>query len=560
MNNLRTKLTRLNNNKYSLYEALLGEYNYKNFRLRIDEIQADPFAPPSKATLLIPFNSTMFDKSFLENPARTLSFCDSFARIIAQEGRRLFKEKKGSGNSGFFGIRYGKQKVIDGNAVLIKADIIEIRVLFGLPAYGRSIAASEALELFFKELPLLIESILDKKYNAQFLKAAALLERQIWLREECRKKGLIAFVGNNSILARENAVSDRPLQNAVPFISPKSLEVAFTCPDGFVIRGMGISKGVTLIAGGAYHGKSTLLSALSHGIYNHILGDGREYCLSAEDSVFLRAEDGRPVSGTDISPFIHSLPEGKSSTFFESSAASGSSSQAANLMESLEVGSSVFLVDEDISATNFLVKDERMRLLVPEAKETITPLIAALPHFKKMGVSFIMVSGALGDFLAEADKVIVAENYCYKDATLEAKKISLSVKKIAMAPFIIKQSRTFIDESISYFGRKDKAYIDGEPQKVRLGREEILLSAWHQLCDYAQYGTLAAVIAYAKKRGYLNDTPEHLKKCLEADIKKFGWDLFSDVGVKSWRYTAALRPVDIHAALCRLPSLKCTKL
>ena len=60
----------------------------------------------------------------------------------------------------------------------------------------------------------------------------------------------------------------------------------------------------------------------------------------------VRAEDGRPVTGLDISPFINNLPRGRDTCQFSTEDASGSTSQAANIMEALEAEATSLLVDE----------------------------------------------------------------------------------------------------------------------------------------------------------------------------------------------------------------------
>ncbi len=581
MHNLKTKLQRFHKCKYHLYQGLLGEYQFEDFTLVVDHVQVDPFAPPSKITVKIPFDKTDFDLELISTPVREYSFCDAFGRIIAQNIREFTKDDKGSGNGGFCGIRYGAQKVIESNAVIIKNDSIELKLLAGLPGFGRTIAGVEAQEFLLKELPNVIKnSIKNNDWIEDFV---ILTERQQWLRDICVEQGIVSFVANDSILARASSISDKPMshQKAKTFQSPPTLQKTITLPDGFKITGMAIDKGMTLIAGGGFHGKSTLLSAISHAIYNHIPQDGREFCVTDDRAVFLRSEEGRYIDGVDIDAFIHHLPEYQSSTFFQTENASGSSSQATNLVESCEMGAKLLLIDEDISATNFLIRDTRMRELVPDYKETITPLIAHVKNLKKQGISIIMVTGALGDFMHVADRVIVADNYEYTDQTEKAKQIikQYPLDEIEAREISFKPNRTV--EKISYIGKKDSAMIGGEFGKVFFGRDVIDLSAWNHLYDVSQYGTLSAVLAYAQKNNYVNNTtPQQIWQKVEEDISKYGWDIFSSVGFdhlsrrqisrqdkqhpkdksNNWRYIVKTRPLDWHATLCRLRSLKTTKL
>lgn len=587
MHHLKTKLQRFNNCSYNLYYGLLGTYQFDDFSLSVDQVQADPFAPPSKITITIPWGKTPFGLDLISTKIRTTAFCDTLARILAQKIRLLTKDDKGSGNGGFCGIRYGGQKVLESNAVIVKEGNIEIKLLAGLPGHGRKIAGAEAQDFLLKELTNVVnQSIVRNKDDQEhLLEVVKNAEKQSWLREECQKKGIVAFIANGAILARASSVSDKPMSHtkAKSFQSPPELQETLTLPDGSKIAGMAIPQGITLITGGGFHGKSTLLSTIAHAIDNHILGDGREYCVTETNAVWLRAEEGRYVEGVDISPFIHNLPENQSSTFFQTENASGSSSQATNLIEALEMGAKLFLIDEDVSATNFLIRDFRMRELVPDKQETITPLIAHMEHIKAQGASLIMVTGALGDFMNIADRVIVAHHYVYSDQTDKAQVIikNYPLDKIPSQPFTVRENRIVLSDSVQCMGKKGRSIIDGEKGKIFFGRETIDMTAWVHLSDYSQYGTIAAVLAYAQEKNYFDVSPQEVWKRVQKDLEEYGWDLFSTVGydslspreeqrkskqhidkltkTKAWRYTVQTRPLDWHAALCRLRSLQCQK-
>ncbi|MBM6838315.1 ABC-ATPase domain-containing protein, partial [Clostridium saudiense] len=241
-------------------------------------------------------------------------------------------------------------------------------------------------------------------------------------------KGLVAFVANNSILPRESGVSSKPLRDGKRFISPKELEIEFNTPNRGIIKGMGIPKGITLIVGGGYHGKSTLLRALELGVYNHIEGDGREFVITEDTAVKVRAEDGRAITNTDISLFINNLPNGKDTKSFNTENASGSTSQAANIVEGIESGANTLLIDEDTSATNFMIRDSIMQKLVAKEKEPITPYIdVAKSLYNRLAISTILVAGSCGDFFDIADLVIQMDNYEPFEVTDKAKALSRGI-------------------------------------------------------------------------------------------------------------------------------------
>ena len=298
---------------------------------------------------------------------------------------------------------------------MIQGETLELRLTVDLPAAGRTIQGMEAVSIFFEDLPKVIQQGVFQFPNMgltvkHFVDAH---EDQEWLRTALDEKGLVAFVPEGAILPRESGVSSRPLvMGSVPFYPPQELSVTFQLPHKGMINGLGLSKGVTLIVGGGFHGKSTLLRALELGIYSHIPGDGREYVATDPNAVKIRAEDGRFVEKVNISPFIKSLPLLRDTLRFSTDNASGSTSQAANIMEALEMGAKVLLIDEDTSATNFMIRDRRMQELVQKAHEPITPFIDKVRQlYQDRGVSTILVMGGSGDYFEAADTVIWMNNY-----------------------------------------------------------------------------------------------------------------------------------------------------
>lgn len=293
----------------------------------------------------------------------------------------------------------------------------------GLPAYGRRISAKDAEEMFFKEIP----DILNYTININEEEAQSfvqIIEDTEYLRGKLEENNLCAFIADDALLPRISGISDKPLKKAVSFKSPSSLRVAFSLPGGKEITGMGIKKGVTLIVGGGFHGKSTLLSAIEQGIYNHIPEDGREYVVSSKSAVYICAENGRYIENVNIEPFVSSLPFGKDTIHFSTENASGSTSQAAAIIEAMEAESKLLLIDEDTSATNFMVRDARMQELVSKTKEPITPFIDQVKQlYTNFGISTILVMGGCGDYFDVADCVIHMDSYIPYDVTQKAQNI-----------------------------------------------------------------------------------------------------------------------------------------
>jgi predicted ABC-class ATPase len=328
------------------------------------------------------------------------------------------------------------------------------------------------------------------------------------------------------VLPRESGASDRPLRDgAVPFESPVEYRVEVELPNGGFISGMGVPEGVTLVAGGGFHGKSTLLSALSWGVYDHVPGDGRGLVVARGDAVKIRAEDGRSVSGVDISAMIGDLPGGRSTKDFSTPNASGSTSQAANIAEAIEVGTSLLLVDEDTSATNFMIRDERMRELV--RREPISPFIDLVrPLHRSLGISTVVVVGGVGDYLDVADRVILLEDYVPSDATPRAREVTR--KFPPRAPLVDRevlppQERDVDASSIDLRRGKRQTARGRGLHTIELGRERVDLSYLEQLAEAGQTEAVARIIGGWAAAGEASGVGEFVRDAL-ASVSEKGLD------------------------------------
>jgi len=418
-----------------------------------------------------------------------------------------------------------------------------------------------------RELPKIVRDTLYAK-NLDLSAAeehVLLAEDQEFIRNQLKERGLIAFIGEGSILPRRSGVSELPMTEGkvVPFQTPPSLKITFDTPNHGPIEGMGIPEGVTLIVGGGYHGKSTLLRAIERGVYKHILGDGREWVITIEDAVKIRAEDGRRIEKVDISPFINNLPYGQDTTVFSTENASGSTSQAANIMEVLEIGARLLLLDEDTSATNFMIRDVRMQKLVAKEKEPITPFIDKVRQlYESYGVSSILVVGGSGDYFDVADNVIMMEEYIPRDVTLKAKEIASEFKtlreKEGGEQFGRIAKRIPLRSSFNpYKGKKVKVDAKGL-HTIIFGRSTIDLSAVEQLVDVSQTRAIADAIYYALKKQYIDDATcilDIIKK-VEDDIDAKGIDIISPFYGQHPGDYARPRKYEVASAINRLRTLE----
>ncbi len=502
-------LQSLDGQKYGAYKRLAGTYAYDNFQLAIDHIQADPYAPPSKVRIIINKITTGIPEHLVDSKLKRIAVSDFLTRNIYSEIHNLTKQQ-GHKHSNIMIDSCGPE-ILERSAVTITDNSIEVCLEIGLPAKGRKILGKTATHIFTTLVPEIVARALSYKNIDQVALAdqVTLMEDQHYIREFLVQQGYIAFVANGSILPRQSGVSQQPLTHAVSFTSPATYEQALTLPSGKQVRGMAIPEGITLIVGGGYHGKSTLLEALQRGVYPHIVGDGREYVITRDDAMKIRAEDGRSIAQVNIQPFIDNLPGNKDTTQFTTPNASGSTSQAANVMEALEARSSVLLIDEDTSATNFMIRDDRMQQLIAPEKEPITPFAHKVkPLYDDYQVSTILIVGGSGDYFDVADHVLMMDEYVLQDVTTKAHDIAKNTG--VQKPYHHSEhfgtitQRTPLTASFNSKGKDGRFKVKGRTT-ILYNKEQIDLAAVEQLVDTSQTNCLALMLAYYQ-RHLLNDT------------------------------------------------------
>ncbi len=562
MDRLKKTLEKINNKGYKAYKSLKGIYNFPDYQLLIDHVQGDPYASPSKIRIKINQEKAGFPEKFFATKIRKVAAEDFLTRTVFKAIKKIASGNRGTGNSGLIFIQEPGQEIIERTSIRLKANILEARMRVGLPADGRRIKSKDAYEMLFQELPqiistsLFLKSINHKKIELQ----VRLAEDQKYLRNKLTELNLVTFIANNSILPRASGISDLPMSRdfAVPFNSPKELEVKVNLPNRGSVKGMGIPKGITIIVGGGYHGKTTLLKSIERGVYNHIPGDGRELVISNKDSVKIRAEDGRWVEKVDISPFISTLPGNIKTTSFSTEDASGSTSQAANIIEALEIGTSLLLIDEDTSATNFMIRDERMQALVAKDKEPITPFIdKARSLYAEYEVSSIIVIGGSGDYFDIAQTVVMMENYLPKEVTKKAKKIidSHPTRRISEGGEkfgLINQRRLKKDSLNPYLGTKMKVKNKGL-NIIQYKRTIIDLSLVEQLLDKYQTACITSIILNIWKN-YPDRKVLSLNELISSQIeaiKKYGLEILTKSDSHPGELTLP-RPQEIAAAINRM--------
>jgi predicted ABC-class ATPase len=537
---LKQKLASIDGQDYASYQSLLGSYDFPLFKLIIQQIPKDPYAPPHTGIYRIQVqrNDDRIINLKTDSKVQKIAFADFLARYFFDASQRFSKGIRGTGYSGIITINRPGQSILERNSVVITDQIIEVRCFLGLPANGRKIKSQIAEQMLFSELPEIVNSsLLKKNIDLDSLnRHIEVTEDAEYLRNKLESLGLIAFIANNSILPRESGTSDKPMSSktAIPFATPDSLMKEMNLPHAGQIKGMGIPKGVTLITGGGYHGKSTLLKTLELGIYNHIPGDGREQCVSLAQTAKIRAYSGRNVVKTDISPFIKNLPFHKDTTSFSTENASGSTSQAANIMEAIEAGAEVLLMDEDTCATNFMIRDSKMQQLVNKDDEPITTFIDKVKQlYLEKNISTVLVLGGVGDYFDVSDQVIQMINYKPFDVTSKAHKIAnmFPVKRKIedeTYPFHIHE-RIPVFESIIPLNEHGKFSIYAkEVYRLNFGKHVIDLTDLEQLIELSQTKALGYAIEYSKKYMDKKSSLREVVHRVIKDIDENGIDVISD--------------------------------
>ncbi|EHV9682522.1 ABC-ATPase domain-containing protein [Vibrio parahaemolyticus] len=416
MDQLTATLKKIEKQNYRAYQQIKGQYDFTDFTLFIDHVQGDPYASASRFRATRAWSLTGLEWLKDESPAFQRAARDFIARSFEQ-----FAKQENT-----VSIALNGQTVLDSTAVLFTEEGIELRFRVNLPAEGRSVLGKKANNILTFHLPKFIRrATLERELDREaMVKHCQVVEDQSALREQLEAHNLVAFVANGSVLPRIAGNCDLPMKEAVEFTAPESLQVTLHAPNKGYVTGLGIPKGITLIVGGGFHGKSTLLNAIERSIYDHIPGDGREYIVTDQKAMKIRAEDGRCVHHLNLSNYINHLPMGKDTADFSTQDASGSTSQVAWLQESIEAGATSLLIDEDTSATNFMIRDERMQALVAKGDEPITPLVDRIGQLRdELDISTIIVMGGSGDYLDVANTVIQMHDYQAVDVTEKAKQV-----------------------------------------------------------------------------------------------------------------------------------------
>lgn len=518
---LRRLVERCDRRGYPALKELRGAYRLGDFELSVDRVQGDPFAAPSKLSAFVPHDVAGFSADLFDTPRKRTAFEDYLVRAFGRELARESFKVHGSGKSGLLATSRPGPEILERTACVCGRDGFTVRFEAGLPANGRSVAGDGLALMLLELVPACVRRALfaAARPAGEARAVADLAEDQEELRVQVAKRGLVCFVADGSVLPRESGVSSRPMRKALPFESPESLRVEVDLPHRGRVAGMGIPRGVTLVVGGGYHGKSTLLKAIEAGVYDHVAGDGRELVATDPTAVKLRAEDGRAVHGTDVSLFIGEVPSGADVHRFRTADASGSTSQAASAVEALAAGARTLLMDEDTCATNFMVRDELMAAVVDRDHEPIVPFVERVRDlYDKVGVSSVIVAGSSGAFFGVADTVLQMDGYRAYDVTARVRSVCAERGVPAPEPapgFVLPRGDRRLSvpvtrRSASHGGGGRGGAREGRVKSRARGLDEVQagearadLRLVEQLVDPEQLEALSLMVRLAVQRGLL---------------------------------------------------------
>ena len=609
LNELTSHLHAIDGRSYAAYKAIVGRYRSPlGWVLYIDRIQPDPYAPPTAIRVVLPLALTGADarltgtdahltetdshltgadarltesdprptgaaepltganSHLTATPTRAVALRDYLARTLREllKGQAISIAPAGQEILERSSVNLHETWQDDFSAPAFNAPgpYLELRLRWSLPAFGREIAGRQAARNLNLDLARAVAGLdlRESELGAEAWKHCQVAEDHAALQEILVERGWVAFLADGANLARRSGVSQLPLEGGVPLTAPETLAQTVQLPHAGVVRGTAIPAGVTVIAGGGYHGKSTLLNAIARGIYPHIPGDGRELVATVPEAMAVRAADGRAVTGVDLRPFISHLPgRDADPAQFTTANASGSTSQAASIMESLELwgqsAQAALLLDEDTCATNLLIRDQRMRALVSSEREPITPLVDRIRALhRERGISTLIVMGGSGDYLDVADQVLIMDSYRLVDATAQARQVCDSQPRMdtSLPDFPLPAQRLPQRPEAKRRGPSRTRALG--TQRLVLDRHEVDVADVSGLVDEGQALAVAWALRALLERHF--DGRTSLSQALAQVAKRLDDVGLDALGEAHPAFLVRPRLVDVGAAVNRLRSLR----
>ena len=524
--------------------------------------------PASVCELLLPASRFPIPGWAQSNDARSMAAADFILRSFTYGVRTVARQNRGVDGSGSFQCATLPQQILARNTVTFCARGLSIWFRVSLPgSRSKKVLAGEAEAMFCRELVDIVQRVKDDLTDGQRLRVQCeLVEDMLHVQERLGEHGLVAFVADGSRLPRASGVSDKPArQGVIAFKAPEGEAVVLDFPNAGKVSGLGIRKGVTVVVGGGFHGKSTLLDAVGKGIYPHVAGDGRERVVASKQAMMVCAEDGRSIQGVDISPFISTLPKKADPRAFFTENASGSTSEAAAIVENMLAGADLLLIDEDSSATNFLMRDRHMRKLIPE--DPITPFLDRVRQlYEAHGVSTVIIAGGSSDYLGVADHVIAMREYAPVDMTAEAKALDIPQSHPPAGPWKLSDRRQLLPGNFDPLYTNErmdkqvpvriKALRGQELEIIEYGKDLIDVRSLKGIVDADQMLTIGYCLLLARQLDLA------IKVCSPSVLARKVIDVVREKGLDALQppqsppvFFAGIRLLELAGAISRLRSL-----
>lgn len=417
MKKLWLLLRDLDGKPFGQLRRLSGVHSDRDIGLVIDHVQGDPYAPASRMRLDL-YPSFHPHLAIPTDPVERLALEDLFLREFCA---RLPSESIPAGDGPGGRVRSAHpDETIRPRSASSCGRALSLRFSYSFPAQARRLLAEPAAAVLTNRIPALALEIAQLVTPERVREHAAHLRRRQMIRQALDERGLCAFLPAGSITWR--LPDGTPAPGAVALQVPADLSTRLELADGTSLEGLAFPRGVTVLVGSAFHGKTTLLEALGRASCDLGPKDGLSLACAVAATEFVRVEEGRSVAATDLSPFFRRLP-GQNPSSFVSERASGATSQAANLHEALASGAKLVLIDEDASAANFLTRDPRISKLLPDG-ESVIPLAHRARELAEHGTSLVVVAGASSEWLSVADRVLVLSSFQPSDVTARAKEVA----------------------------------------------------------------------------------------------------------------------------------------
>jgi len=554
----RDKLLTLEGKPYQAYKSLEGTYRFERFVLSLDRVAQDP-GISSPMRVRVDQAEARFPTDLWSTRTRKVALEDFIARRWHETIRKVMRAPHAG--RGAYGIEAGGQQILERTACRITEDWLEIRGTITWPSDARKTAPKIAQAMMTEDVPQLIDgALIYGNHNPSAVQRhVQLAEDAEALRGQLVEHGLIAFIADGAVLPREHTSGKPVLSHLVTWQSPPELRVTLTLPHRGPVTGLGVPRGITVIIGPPFSGRSTFIHALAACVYPHIPGDGREFSATVADAVLVTAEEGRRIEGVNLHPFITHLRTGEDVAQYRTEQAAPLLSQAAALVEVLEAGCSALLIDEDSSAPALLAQDTLLGRLVPSGGQVV-PLVDLLrPLYEEHGISSVIVSSAGSDYARVADTIIAMDGFHPSVVTAQAKQlVAGSEGSETRRPFGGIHHRVPLPEGVNQLqGRKLRPELPGPRDVVMLGREVVDLSRVAQLAEPAQTRAAGAAIIYAAEQGYVDGsrTVREILALVDSDISQRGLDVLEPADAPAGDL-ARPRRQEMAAALNRLRSLR----